>query len=1027
MKNQNLKFISFPLFLLLGIIYLNNGPTRISLKTYLKNNRTPASAKGLDVTIAAGDSVSITESTNINHLVINGELHCDEANADNEIILQAKSIKVTGLLKCGSVTNTYDKKFIISLKPSNLDPKTDHRYRGLVVMGSGQLDLFGNRANSRWYKLKTTLQAGSNELFIDNGLVRAVQTIRNVKSFKKSTRRRAINIRRLGWKIGDEIVVAPTAYNPSESEKFIITGFDKSDPSKVYLDHPALYNHFGEKQLMDSSAIGRFNLDERAEVANLTRSIVIRGDESQGAILETDTPGAEWGAHVMVHGGSTSYIDAVEFTKVGQAGVMARYPFHWHYTGDASGQFVRNSSIHNSYQRCITIHRTQNADLINNVCFDFKGHGYFLEDGNETGNRIIRNLAISAKAPYESKVLLRSDSIQHSETAGRFPSVSGFWISNPDNKIMHNTLSGSVGSGFWMAFESEVKDSSGNVVARPLTTNTDIFNYNTARTARVGITWDGAPGWQSANNPNNPNDKILVNAHYAPTVVPVFKGLKAYKNILSGIYFRGQSVVFKNSIIADSGWGAWMAYNQIFQESVFVGSTQNTSPEIEDYFYNNVSRSSRYRRNGITLYDGPFEVHNSDFLNFSTEEQTRVINGKTEITSYVPFTSTGGTNKYVNYVSALNFSPEPLHKMHIHSKVQRWRETPMLGNSAIRDMDGSLTGTPGSIVVGERSLGADSRCTPGGASFENHLVCAPSYTEGAMNYMRWGGPVSPWATPYIALRSDGEVNYPIEEWNSISSVPNNTIATANGSSYSYKILPKFQYKYDKDIGTTARIEANTESENPVQPVLQIVAYGYNCELNDDAIRVNSIQELFSSNQTSYYSNGERFYVRLIPHERWRMYSDNPYIQSTANATNFRYSITCDDRAIDKVIKGKITNVTKTRDNTIIEGWACNYTHSSSINTKLYIGDSIHSRSFNFIGQEYANDDPDVKIGVECGSVRSTGRKFRYVVDNTTIEQYGVKKKIFIEGVSNSGGTDKFIIGSGKWNVLGQKIKFGIRK
>ena len=112
MKNQNLTFISIPLFLLLAIIYLNSSPTRISLKKYLENNRTPASAKGLDVTIAAGDSVSITESTNINHLVIHGELHCDEENADNEIILRAKSISVMGLLKCGSLTNTYDKKFI---------------------------------------------------------------------------------------------------------------------------------------------------------------------------------------------------------------------------------------------------------------------------------------------------------------------------------------------------------------------------------------------------------------------------------------------------------------------------------------------------------------------------------------------------------------------------------------------------------------------------------------------------------------------------------------------------------------------------------------------------------------------------------------------------------------------------------------------------------------------------------------------------------------------------------------------------
>lgn len=1011
--------------LLIGI-YSNYEPDKISFIEYTKSARFPAAAAGLDVIIAAGDVVSLTSSTNINHLVINGELHCDEANADSEIVLQATSIVVNGLFKCGDHSNPYDKKFIISLKNSSLDPKQDHRYRGLIVMGGGELELYGTRKNSRWYRLNANLQAGSNELYVDashlvrNSETQTIQTnFREPQSLRVQKRTPSL-IGNLNWSVGDKIVVAPTGYNYLESETFTIQAIQKSSPYKITLDRPATYNHYGQRQIMQSNAIGTFNLDERAEVANLTRSIVIKGDESTGPIDEGSGQTAQRGGHVMVHHNSSAKIDAVEFYKMGQAGVMSRYPFHWHYVHDGTGQFIKNSSIHHSYQRCITVHKTNNVDVVNNVCHNFKGHGFFLEDGDEINNRIIRNLAITAKAPHDSKVLLQSDRLIGSEAQGRFPSVSGYWISNPNNIVMRNNLAGSVGTGFWMSFEKEVKDHQGNIIATPISTDTDIFQNNLAHAAQVGITWDGAPGWQNAGNPNNPNDKKLASAHYRPQTVPVFKNLKAYKNLMTGIYFRGQTAVFENAIMADNGWGAWVAYNNVFQNCVFIGRTQNSSPAMDDQYYNLVPRDSRYRRNGITLYDGPFEVHDSDFLNFSSSEETRVINGRSEITTYVPFTSTGGTNKYVNFTSGLSFDPEPINRMHMHSKAERWRETPMLGNSNIRDMDGSLTGVVGALVVGERSLGKNNTCIDGGETLKNHLVCPATYTEGSFNYMRWGGPVSPWSTPFVVVRADNETNYPIQEWNSISSLPNNAFATANSIGQMYKLLPRFQYDYDNSIGTTARLEANTESENPITPIIQIVAYGYNCHLDGDAIEVNSISDLYQATNTSYYSNGERFYVRLIPVDPWRMYSPTPYIQSTALATNFRYSITCDERPIEKVVKGAITSVTKTRDNTIINGWACNYTASGSIQTKLYVGDSPSSRGFYFIEQKYANQNPNVRTGINCGSVRSQGRHFKFTIPNSVIEQYG-KKKIFVQGLSNSGGQHRYLRGSGSWDVYGRKV------
>ena len=61
-----------------------------------------------------------------------------------------------------------------------------------------------------------------------------------------------------------------------------------------------------------------------------------------------------------------------------------------------------------------------------NVCYNFKGHGYFLEDGTEQNNKIIRNLAMMAMPPSSNKLLLRSDDVSKSENQGRFPAVLVF-------------------------------------------------------------------------------------------------------------------------------------------------------------------------------------------------------------------------------------------------------------------------------------------------------------------------------------------------------------------------------------------------------------------------------------------------------------------------------------------------------------------------------------------------------------------------------------------------------------------------
>src|SRR5690606_6461355 len=91
------------------------------------------------------------------------------------------------------------------------------------------------------------------------------------------------------------------------------------------------------------------------------------------------------------------YISGVELQRMGQHLTLARYPIHWHLVGDATGQYIKNSAIHDTWNRCVTVHGTDNLLIENNVTYNNVGHCFFLEDGIETGNRFIRNVAIQTK------------------------------------------------------------------------------------------------------------------------------------------------------------------------------------------------------------------------------------------------------------------------------------------------------------------------------------------------------------------------------------------------------------------------------------------------------------------------------------------------------------------------------------------------------------------------------------------------------------------------------------------------------
>lgn len=612
-----------------------------------------------DLVIPLNDVVVINQSRDIRHLIIKGELRCQSGS--NSFNLDVKGISVMGKFSCGSSSSRFSGKLNIRFKEGFklIGQHGIIGQRSFVVMDGAEVHFFGKSENSGKYRISQTAQVGERSIRLNQAAK---------------------------WSVGDMIVLSSTGFDMNEAERLTITGIS-TDKKTISFNKGLAFRHWGVTK--NYTAKGKtYVLDERAYVANLSRNIKIY--PYLGNYSETQI-----GAHMMMMAGAKAYVDSVELINMGQLGKMGRYPFHWHHAGNVKGQFIKNSSIRDSYQRCVTLHDTNYATVENNVCYNHNGHGIFLESGSERKNVIKGNLVLVSKKIAANRALLVSDV---KGSAKRFPAPGSYWISNPDNYIVDNVASGSDGSGFWMSYEWSNKCNK-DLCSIPVKTNTLAFDNNTAHSSRVGMTWDGAPGNVSANNPLNPGDKVLSTAHYRPSVKAVFNDLKVFKNSESGMYFRGDAATFNNNIVADNKWGLFFAYSQHFKNSAIIGKSENYTRK--DLYK---MAGSKNDHAGAVLYDGPLELENVAFFDFPTAEIFFNNRGITPI----PIRTIGGHNKFENKSKGLTFSPEPWKRVYMDTDANHWTDSDYA--NSLRDLDGSLTGIVGGVVVPKNKFNHDATC-----------------------------------------------------------------------------------------------------------------------------------------------------------------------------------------------------------------------------------------------------------------------------------------------------------------------------
>ena len=636
---------------------------------------------GEKVTIPAGKTVLLDQSTPpLGGLDVKGDLVIE----DDYHTLTSDWIVVQGKLQVGTENQPIRTAAKITLTGINPDPSyASMGARVLGVMG-GTLDVHGeDRAG--WTRLNATAQKGSTTLTLENA----------------ST----------GWHQGDRIAIASTDYDPAQTEEATVTAVSGNT---VTLGRALARDHYGQKQTFGGRVV-----DERAEVALLSRNVKIEGTESAdgfgGQVMAMDMQ-----MDGMNHD-ATVRIEGAELTRMGQQGILRRYPVHFHMMGDSGeNSYLKDSSLHHTFNRCVTVHGTNRLEIQRNVCYDHIGHGFFFEDGAEVDNVLEGNLGMGTREPEDADKLLESD---------RSPAT--YWITNPDNVVRNNVSAGSEGVGFWLAFPEHPTGLFASLYPAetasiwPRRTPLGTFAGNVAHSNWTGLNVDDGP------TPSGDTETTYYNPRLDPTppadgqgdsapVVASFEDYTGYRNRDRAVWLRGRNHRLVNATLADNAIGATFASNEsVIIGSLVVGETANKGTpkqwEIDRGEVGPDGRSLPFPWNpdfpirGYEFYDGRVGAENTTFVNFTPNAQ-REASGLGVLLEDDFSLHPRNFAQSLTFVNAKRFyMPDPVHDGD--------------RSAVFVDQGGSVSGTAGAVVTANNEFLTTTDCTRNAGW--NAYICPP--------------------------------------------------------------------------------------------------------------------------------------------------------------------------------------------------------------------------------------------------------------------------------------------------------------
>jgi hypothetical protein len=533
---------------------------------YGSNAASPVVA-GDFVHIFSGQTVLLDEATvELGGLWVEGTLVFDHSKPGGTVELRTAYAVVTGAMqigcKSGSTITRFTKKTHLTLIapelyynhlgsgmtagvnwPSEMATEFDNTMpvyeaaldRGLVIAGTGRLYIYGNDSRDQgWTTLRSNVDAGDWFLPLTDPIAGQ-------------------------WKANDEIVIASTDFEYADQwqgglgdggvcstadrggheagyvqgEERLIASVDAVNQG-INLDPttPLAYKHWGEAFSATFGSVTE-TIEERAEIANLTRSVVIRGESSAySRSVRGDTTHL---GHVILlkHENAIPYceVDWTEFRNLGVEGKLGRYPFHWHMLGDARNgtdrPYLRDSSIHHCVNRFVTVHNSTHVDIERNVGYDTLGAGFFLEDATEDGDPV-GNLTqfVILRGNLGMKVGRTEEFVDEYPPAYMDleqidPSV--FWIQHPNQIVEGNHAAGAAGHGFYLSPSQDFA----NGYSHPANGDSS-FKNNIAHS-------NGQNGFYN-------NKRVEWNWTGSSNEAPTAEGLVAWKNRRYGIWWRTHGV-----------------------------------------------------------------------------------------------------------------------------------------------------------------------------------------------------------------------------------------------------------------------------------------------------------------------------------------------------------------------------------------------------------------------------------------------------------------------------------------------------
>jgi hypothetical protein len=268
-----------------------------------------------------------------------------------------------------------------------------------------------------------------------------------------------------GWRLGDEIVIAPTEFvaasepEAMQGEKFRVRAIqgnvvflghvdDVSTPAALLYDHTP-YHAYERSGRQD------------VHVANLTRNVVIR----------SSNPGAEGAVrgHVMIHRGGAriAYTELRELGRTDKTVLLddgdatmagtnqrGRYPLHFHRTLDAVNYTTARveGAVVNGSPGWGFVNHSSDVEFTDCVSWNVDGAGYVCEASDEIG-AFENNIAIQGFGAPDGRYKRRKfegDDFQTGRNGNGDLAFTGdgFWVQSPAVRVVGNIAAGFQGHAF---------------------------------------------------------------------------------------------------------------------------------------------------------------------------------------------------------------------------------------------------------------------------------------------------------------------------------------------------------------------------------------------------------------------------------------------------------------------------------------------------------------------------------------------------------------------------------------------------